>query len=312
MLALLLGGFLTADASAQFLPVFGLPVIGQSGLSFHIGGRRLRMDGFLPLGSAYPAVVPVTPTPFGFRQIGPAVLPYGYGYSFPVYGAIDRRITVQIINPPGLPRSAGLRRIPDLSGIDLDVEPASKIWGEKPIVAKVAPPDAKKAEAVANQAKAPALAAPPSNGQQLNDLGVAAFRTGDYGVALLRFRQAVDADTPRALFLRGQACIAVGKYRDGVEAIQQGLKLQPNWPTSGFDPKTELYGKQNQDWKEHRRQLERTQAKNPNNADYFFLLGYLAWFDGERDTAVDYFQQARALATEPRWVDMFLKAAKGK
>ena len=58
------------------------------------------------------------------------------------------------------------------------------------------------------------------------------------------------------------------------------------------------------------RTIEQTQAKNPKNADYLFLLGYVAWFEGERDRAVDYFQQSRALAAEPRWADVFLKAAK--
>jgi hypothetical protein len=332
MLPLFFGVVLTTDASAQFVPVVGLPVIGQNGISFHMGGRQLRIDGFIPTGDPYAAILPVTPTPFGFRQVGPAFLPYPYGY--PAYGVINQRITVQVITPASLPPRVGLRAVPDLSGIDLDLEPASKIWGEKPAVAKGAQP--KKGELVRNLPKeekkmevaraaqieekkpAPLVVPPkveplPPDGQQLRDQGVAAFRAGDYGIALLRFRQAFepDAPSPRALFLRGQACIAVGKYREAVEIIQQGLKLQPNWPTSGFDPRSELYDKRADEWIEHRKQLEQTQAKNAS-ADHLFLLGYIAWFDGQRDAAVAHFTQSRALAAEPRWADLFLKAAKGK
>ena len=152
----------------------------------------------------------------------------------------------------------------------------------------------------------------PPDGQELNDLGIAAFRNGDFGLAMLRFRQAANDDkpAPRALFLRAQANIAVGKYRDAVEIIQEGLQAQPNWPISGFNPRAELYDNQMNEWKEHRQRLEQTLLKNPKNADYLFLLGYLYWFDGERGVAVDYFQQSRVLGTEPRWADAFLKAAK--
>ena len=340
--AMLAGLTLTAEASAQFFPpVIGVPIIQQSGIDFHIGGGHLRINGFIPLGNPYTAVVPVTPTPLGFRQVGPAFIPYPYAY--PVYGSIDRRLTVQIITPPALSPRLGLKPTYDLSGIDLDIEPASKIWGEKPAlakggkgppakkgefvkaapkevkkveIAKAAPPENKKVQEAPNQAKAPAVPPPKvepvPDGQRLNDQGVAAFRGGEYGLAMLRFRQAADAEkpAPRALFLRGQACIAVGKYREAAEVIQQGLQLQPNWPASGFNPRVELYDKQEAEWNAQRNQLEQTQGKNPKNAEHLFLLGYVAWFDGQRDAAVDYFQQARALAAEPRWADLFLKLAK--
>jgi Tfp pilus assembly protein PilF len=334
--AVLLGFTLTSEASAQFIPIIGVPIVQQGGIEFHFGGRHLRINGFIPAGGPYAAIVPVAPTPFGFQQVGPAFIPYS------AYGSIDRRVTVQIINPPGLAPRLGLKPTYDLSGIDLDVEPASKIWGPKPEIAKAdkgeagkkgevvkaAPQDTKKVEiakAAPSQDKKEQVAAdetkaavPPTpanvasaDGQRLNDLGVAAFRKGEYGLAMLRFRQAGDAEnsSPRALFLRGQACIAVGKYTEAAEIIQQGLKLQPDWPASGFKPRIELYDKQ-EEWKQQRKQLEQTQAKNPKNADYLFLLGYLSWFDGQRDIAVDYFQQSRALTAEPRWANLFLKAAK--
>src|SRR6266404_1420327 len=135
ILAILLGLILTADASAQFFPVFGLPVIARDGVSFHIGGRRLRIDGFFPLGDPYTVIVPATPTRYGYRQVGPAYLPYGYyGYGYPVYGAVDQRVNVTIITPRL--SLSGNRDRTDLSGIDLDVESPDKLWGKKPGVAK--------------------------------------------------------------------------------------------------------------------------------------------------------------------------------
>ena len=102
ILAILLGLAVTTEASAQFFPVIGLPTIGQGGIGFQMGGKHLQIGGFIPLGDPYPAILPVTPTPFGFRQMGPAYLPYGYGYTygfgyppiapgfpFPGYGSID-------------------------------------------------------------------------------------------------------------------------------------------------------------------------------------------------------------------------------
>ncbi|MBM3997663.1 MAG: tetratricopeptide repeat protein [Planctomycetes bacterium] len=346
LLAMLLGALIADSASAQFFPVLGLPVIFRDGISFRVKGSHLRIDGFLPVGDPYMAIVPATPTPFGYRQVAPAFLPYTYGYGyvyglppvapglpFPGYGSINQRVTVQIINPPGL-ANAGFRRVPDLSGIDLDVEPASKIWGERPDVAKgkakpadvakgprpkwpevaKADPDDKKPRIAADQGAepfrfAPRKAEPPPDGTKLEELGVAAFRAGEFGTALLRFRQAGDADAPapRAWFLQGQALIAVGKYRDAVDAIQKGLAENRKWPSSGFNPKVELFANNLDAWTEQRQQLEQTQARNPKNADYLFLLGYLAWFDGNRDAAIGYFRRARDLGGEPRWTDMFLK-----
>ena len=58
-----------------------------------------------------------------------------------------------------------------------------------------------------------------------------------------------------------------------------------------------------------RQRLEAAQQRQPKGADFLFLLGYLDWFDGHRPEAVQWFQQARPLMEQPRWVDLFLKAA---
>ncbi len=336
ILAILIGITLTADASAQFFPVIPLPAINQAGIAFRLGGRHLQVRGFVPLGDPYPVIMPVTPTPFGFRQVAPAYLPpyyyYGYppiapGFPFPGYGVIEQRFTVQIINPPGLGARAGLREMPDLSGIDLDLEGPDKIWGPKKGAVNVAaaknreapraaaPPEKKQqlAAAPAPPPPAPPKPAPIPEGQRLVEQGVAAFKTGEYGIALLRFRQAADANPPgpRAPFLQAQASIAVGKYKDAAQLIQKGLDRQPNWPVTAFRPKAELYDNKDDAWKEHRTALENAQKLDPNNADLLFLLGYLAWYSGEDESAVGFFRRSGALAADRRWSEAFLRLAKG-
>ena len=341
-LAILLITALAGDASAQFFPVIGLPTIGQGGIAFKLGGKRLRVEGFFPLGDPYPAILPVTPTPFGFKQVAPAYLPYGYygypyppvapGYPFPGYGVVEQRFTLQIINPPTVVvrgQRIGLRETPDLTGIDLDVESPDKIWGNKPGLAKGGPPRKieiardppaeKKVQLAAAPAKPPPAPPPPKfepipDGQRFVDLGITAFKKGDYGVAILRFHQAAEADPPgpRATFLEAQALIVVGMYREAAQLIHTGLQGNPNWPTSLFRPKVELYDNRDDVWNEHRAALEAAHKLQPKNADYLFLLGYLEWFGGERDLAVVYFQRAQAQAMEARGSEVFLKVAAAK
>jgi hypothetical protein len=320
---------LISQSSAQF--VFGLPTVGQSGIGFRMGGRHLRVEGFLPTGDPYPAILPVTPTPFGLKPVGPAYVPFVFGnpyaypplapgFPFPGYGAISQRVTIQIINPPiaAASRRSLNRDAPDLSGIDLDIESPEKIWGKRPEVAKAPAAPQKKVEIAAAPAKPPPPPPPPRkvepvpDGQRLIELGIAAFRAGEYGLALLRFRQAAEADPPgpRAAFLQAQASIAMSQYRDAAKAIRKGLETRPDWPVSGFRPRIELYENKVDIWKEHVIALEKALKLDANNGDLFFLLGYLAWFDGERDAAIAHFQDARVFAGQARWSDMFLRIAK--
>ena len=318
LLAILLAAALTGDASAQFFPppIFFVPTISQPGIGFTYGSNHLNIAGFFGSGPPSLLLIPVRPTPFGPMQVGPTFVPYG-SYSYP-YGARNPSITVQVITPTVIVRD---RRssAPDLTGIDLDVESPAKIWGERPVVAKAKiPREADLAKAEVPKVKMPEPEVPakkvpprvlPLDGDGLADLGTQAFLAGEFGVALLRFRQSGDADAPagRALFLQGHAMIAVGKYQEAAEAIQKGLQARPNFPGSGFRPRVEIYGNNNDLWKEHVGRLEAAQKLQPKNADLLFLLGYLAWFDGQGDAAVAYFQQSRAFAVDPRFCDAFLK-----
>jgi hypothetical protein len=260
------------------------------------------------------------PPPFGFMQVVPGYFPYyGNPYS-PVYGVVERRVSVQVIAPTVVVRSR--RPSYDLSGIDLDVDSPDKIWGKKSElvkapgagakeIAKPMPPEEKKAPVIAPGKPPPA---PPPvkvipEGEQLIDMGIAAFQDGEYNIAILRFRQAAATEPPgpRAGFLQAQATIAVGKFHEAVELLKKELARDPNWPMSGFRPQAELYGNADA-WNIQRERLLAAQKMQRQDADFPFLLGYLSWFDGERDVALDHFQQSRALMADPRWSDLFLKA----
>ncbi len=145
--------------------------------------------------------------------------------------------------------------------------------------------------------------------RRLTELGVRAFRAGDYGIALWRFRQAteVDPNHARAFFLLGQARLVAGQYAEAVAAIEAGLKLQPDWPTSDFRPRIDLYGDQPEDWLEHRRRLDDAVKRKPADYALLFLRGYVAWFDGQRMQAAEWFRKARPAAADPAFVDLFLK-----
>jgi hypothetical protein len=267
--------------------------------------------------------------------VGPAgMLMPAPGYVVP-YTIVERRIIVQPFVPSLPPRAA----VPeyDLSGIDLDVESPDRLYppgaapkAKPPQLAR--PPEArldmpKKLDEPAKPAVKPEPPPPPpppakppiddllqpragavEESQRLVDLGTRAFRAQQYGVAALRYRQATEMNptNSRAFFLLGQAYVALGQLRDAVRSIQDGLRLRPDWPIRDFRPRTELYAEALEDWAEHRRRVDDAVKQQPQDSGYLFLRAYVAWFHGQRREAVEWFQQARPLAADPRWVDLFL------
>jgi hypothetical protein len=273
------------------------------GVGFQYSGGRLRIAGFVPL---FPVVGPPSST----IVIGPPAT------------VVERRVTVRPVAPPVEY---------DLSGIDLDVESPDRLYppGTAPLrpVRPEPVPDRKKPEPPVKQPPPPAPAPAPNKtpedelftpragaadeARRLTELGLRAFRAGEYGLALWRFRQAsgVDPSNARAFFLMAQAFIAVGQYREAMPVLQDGLRLQPDWPTADFRPRAELYKDNPADWLEHRRRLEEAVQREPTEFAYLFLRAYVAWFDGQRPQATEWFLRARARTADPTWVDLFLKHA---
>ncbi len=281
---------------------------------------RIRLLLAVLIGAAFTGTTPAQfvgpPPPYGFMQV--AYSPYFGNPYAPIYGVAERRVSVQVIAPTVMVRPR--RPSYDLSGIDLDAESPDKIWGKKSELVKApgAGPKEIAKPMPPEERKAPVIAKPPPvklipEGERLVEMGIAAFQDGEYNIAILRFRQAAATEPPgpRAGFLQAQANIAVGKFHEAVELLQNQLARRPDWPMSGFRPKAELYGNADA-WDAQRERLLTAQKLHPKDADFPFLLGYLSWFDGERDVALDHFQQSRALMADPRWSDLFLKGAAAK
>ncbi len=345
MIAMLIVGVMSAQASAQFFPppVVGMPVVLPNGIDFQYKRGGLRVNGFIPTGGATTAVLPVVPVFAGPGAFFPATYyPYGYpyypyGYPFPAMGSVEQRITVTVMQPTILVQRRGLMPFLeeyDIAGIDLDAEPPSKIWGKKPPAirqaerkvpvreefARVVPPAEKKLQIAANQVnlpRPPVVARkiePAPDGAKLVDFGSQAFRAGEFALALRHFRDAADIEPnlARAWFLQAHAAIAMGRLHDAVQQIEAGLKRNPNFHLNGFRPKVELYADQLALWAEHLDMVTKANRLNPKNADALFLLGYLAWYEGDREAAIRFFQQARPLVAEQRFVDLFLNSPAAK
>ncbi len=152
---------------------------------------------------------------------------------------------------------------------------------------------------------------PERRGENLRplDQGKEAFADTDYGLAAQRFRQARDGQ-PRdatASFLLAQAQFALGKYQDAMDALDAGLDLDPNWPTTDFHP-LDLYGIHVALYSEHLRRLDDAVTRFPNDPVVLFLNAYEMWFDGRRDEARALFVRARAAGADPVRVERFLRA----
>src|SRR5207253_10065812 len=112
--------------------------------------------------------------------------------------------------------------------------------------------------------------APPPETDKATDaarqikLGREAFADGEYGRAADRFRQAarVAPDDPSSPFLLAEALFAMGKYRDSVAAIYDGMKLMPDWPREHFPPR-ELYGQAGRDFPAHLDRLRQSLDGDP-------------------------------------------------
>lgn len=157
---------------------------------------------------------------------------------------------------------------------------------------------------------------PPRAAEELADepsrlakLGTEAFARQEYGRAERLFRQAttVEGRQGRAYFLLAQAQFALGKYREAVDSIQEGLRVRPDWPVSRFRPR-EMYGPNAADFDDQLKQLRAALTRFPDDPVLLFLLAYQLWFDERQDEARQLFQRARPLVPDKTFIDRFLDA----
>jgi Flp pilus assembly protein TadD len=152
------------------------------------------------------------------------------------------------------------------------------------------------------------VANPKAEAERQIEMGRTAFVNGEFGRAIERFRRAsaVAPDEPTAIFLVAQAQFAVGKYDDAVASILDGMKRQPNWPTSAFQSRG-LYKNNNELFEAHLKDLRVAVAANPNDYRLLFLLGVEFWFDGQKEAARPFLEPAARLAPNPAPIEAFLK-----
>ena len=153
---------------------------------------------------------------------------------------------------------------------------------------------------------------PRDESLRLVELGAGAFQAGAYGLAAQRFRQAIKVNPalPPAYFLLAQAEFALGNYRDAVETIHAGMKIDKQWPRTVYQPRLELYKGRDAEYGDHMKHLTDAAAATPNNATLLFLVAHQLWFDGQRKDALALFQRVRPLADvqDRVYIDAFLAA----
>lgn len=314
-----------AGTTDLFTQVAGAQYIySTSGIGFTYNSRRLKIGGFFGTGYSLGAS-----SPYGV-VFGPVVPVVAVVPAVPV-GIVQNHITIQSI-PPTIVVAPRVAEEYDLTGVDLDLGPppwvvernglakAPPMKAVPPAVAAVkkVPPPEPEPEPIVKPTVTfnlgsdlpPPKADPTEECQRLTSLGLAAFRGGDFGWAVKWLTQAIDVDPsqPRGYFLLAQANYALGKYQAAVEAIENGLKRQMDWPASPFQLKKELYQGQEDEWILQRKWLEEARSRRPNDPSLMFLQAYQLWFDGQRPEAAKLFREARNLAADPFFIDQFLRA----
>jgi hypothetical protein len=298
------------------------------GVFLQYRGRRLTIGGYLHNGGV-----------LYYSGSGVPALPV-----YP-YGVFNNRVNVQVVVPPPAPApsrflGAGRPVDDDIAGVDLDLVPLKRPPPEpkpgdggklfqmpgvdvsvpkKPVrpedVAPPKPPEPKPPEPKPPEPKKaepkPPKDLPIDEAARLVELGRRAFAEQEYGLAALRFRQAVGLEPVRgrARFLLAHAQFAMGKYREAVASIETGMKGQPDWPKAAFRPRIELYKGDEALFDDHLQRLKQVVDRDAKNPVYVFLYAYQLWFDGRRAEAVPLFQKARAWVADPSAIDAFLRAA---
>ncbi|GIW80843.1 MAG: hypothetical protein KatS3mg105_2650 [Gemmatales bacterium] len=143
-------------------------------------------------------------------------------------------------------------------------------------------------------------------------LGKQAFRQRQYGLAERRFERATQVLPRQAMgwFLLAEARFARSQYREALAAIETGMKLRAEWPLVAFQPR-QYYGDNANDFEQYLRKLRGLIESRPNDPVLLFLYAYELWFDGRKQEARRFFQQAEKLADEKTYIQRFLRALPG-
>jgi hypothetical protein len=312
-LALLAWGCCVTSLPAQGVIAVN-PYVSNSGFSVRgsFGSSRSKGSIQITVGAISSRAYFVTPYPYPLTN--PVTVVY---YSPPpiytpppIVVVTPPRLLLDDLRPQVPPRVRPVERMPpaDLGEDVVPFRPPER--DRRPL-----PPEPPKPQP-APQAEPPPWIPPPEEREderaRLLRLGREAMAGGEYGRAAERFRQASGVAPREALppLLLAQALLALGKYRDAVDALHTGLALERDWPASVFRP-LELYGANVADYSEHLRRLEETLARYPDDPVLLFLNAYALWFDGRKDEARLLFRRALPGAPDPAVIERFLGAMPG-
>jgi tetratricopeptide (TPR) repeat protein len=317
-LAVLLVLGTSRQAAAQvFIGPAPAPGYGYGGAKFVYRNGNVVVTGYL--GSYGPAYYPPYPPPY--QQTTVVVPPPRvnitnnyYGGSGPVLGPGYRDdtsgvdldlVTPKKQQPPEQPDEPPFKRLP---GVDVSKSKGAVRPGDPGAEPKQPPKEPLPPPEFPRPPEP--LPEPRDESTRLIELGLLAFQNGDYGHAAQRFRQAAALDPlqARPLFLLAQAEFAMGKFRDAVETIQAGVKLDRQWPRYVFQPRIDLYKGRDAEYAAHLKRLTDAAAANPQSGTLLFLVGHQLWFDGQRKDGLAVMQRARPLVRDPSTIDAFLAA----
>jgi Flp pilus assembly protein TadD len=297
-------------------------MVSRGGIGFGFQGRRMvggfgissvRYGGF-PYGGyyGYSVISPIIVTPPSIIVVPPPIIVAPDLVDDPPLPPIDpKRFVVIRPDQPAkqnlipklepLPKQREVARVP---APRLPVVPERPVKpGKAPMPAEIKLPDLPLAPAPE--------ANPRAEADRQIELGRSAFAQGEVGRALERFKQAtiVAPMEPTAFFFLAQAQFALGKYSEAVASIEAGLKLRPDWPLTRFQSR-EVYAGNAGLFDAHLRNLRMAQETVPEDPRLMFLLAVELWFDGKRDEAVKWFEQAAKRMPDRTAIERFVELKK--
>jgi len=296
----LLAMLMAAPASAQvFFGPSGFGVVNGGGFSFNYHSRHLTFSAFSARSfyatSSYYAPFPFVPFPYYappvYFEPPPIFIPPPIIIQQPIIVQAKGEETVDV--PKGLDPNRFIVIRPNNDPLPLQL-----------------PKKLKEVELGVMPAEFPVARGnavnPMVEADRRLELGLAAFGEARYGQALEHFRHAatVAPDDSAAFFYMAQAQFAIGKYDAAAASLTQGLKLRPDWPKTRFRTR-DLYRDKPEAFTEQLRQLREAQKRDPEDARLSFVLGVQLWFDGRREEAREFFEQARKTIKDPTPIQAF-------
>jgi hypothetical protein len=306
-------------------------------------GSLAESRGQVPIFPPPPGPVIRVAPPFGFSFGGARRGPYGASITI-ITTTTRRPSSIDSSPPPAAdtpqqgdndlidplvikPRPKGALKLPDFpdgpplppgapAGGFRPVRPEDRMRAQQPVPPDEAPPKVDPKNLPPRPDKPPRVPEPERHPKdeaaRQVQIGKLAFAAQEYGRAAERFRDAtrIAPREPTAYFLLAEAELALGKYREAVAAIHDGLRLKPDWPFDAFQP-VELYGPNVPDHDDHIKQLREALERNPRDPALLFLTAYQLWFDGRQDEARPLFRKALPLVTDPRFIHLFLDGKGG-